>query len=296
MTSSFPPADAVKSPAMPVGPSLPWIPLGAGVAGVLGIYAPVVPAMVAEWAAFPNLSHGFAIPFIAAYLIWARRERIAREALGSSPLGLPLVVLGLAALALGSLGGEPFLARVSLPVMLLGTVLFLAGARVARHVWAGIGFLLFMIPLPYLMLKSLTYQFQLVDAGASARALSWLGVPVFQEGVFLHLPGITLEVASVCSSVPAIAALTALGAAYGQMHPRPTWLRATLIVAAAPLGFLSNIVRITLTAVSVYYFGPVALDNVIHKFNGTTVFLMTVVLLVALDAVMLRLATRHRPR
>lgn len=140
---------------MPVSPSAPWIPLGAGVAAILGIYAPVVPAMVAEWAAFPNLSHGFAIPFIAAYLIWARRERIAREALGSSPLGLPLVVLGLAALALGSLGGEPFLARVSLPVMLLGTVLFLAGARVARHVWSGIGFLLFMIPLPYLMRRRL---------------------------------------------------------------------------------------------------------------------------------------------
>jgi hypothetical protein len=42
----------------------PWMPLGVGVAAVLGIYAPLVPAMVAEWAEFPSLSHGFAIPMI----------------------------------------------------------------------------------------------------------------------------------------------------------------------------------------------------------------------------------------
>lgn len=60
-----------------------WAPFGIGAAAVLGIYAPVVPAMVAEWAAFPSLSHGFAIPLIAAYLVWGRRAQIAKEAVAS---------------------------------------------------------------------------------------------------------------------------------------------------------------------------------------------------------------------
>jgi exosortase len=110
----------------------------------------------------------------------------------------------------------------------------------------------------------------------------------------LHLPNMTLEVADECSSVPAIAALLALGAAYAQLQVRPTWIRAVLTLAAAPLGLLSNIIRLILTSLSAYYFGPIALNNVIHKFNGTSVFLATVVLLVLLDTCLTRFWTRGR--
>jgi len=143
-----------------------------------------------------------------------------------------------------------------------------------------------------LTLKALTYQSRLFDAGITARALGWLGVPVLRDGVMLHLPNMTLEVADDCSSVPAIAALLALGAAYSQMQARPTWARALLTLAAAPLGLLSNIVRLILTSLSAYYFGPIALNNVIHKFNGTSVFLVTVLLLVLLDALLSRIPRR----
>jgi exosortase len=110
----------------------------------------------------------------------------------------------------------------------------------------------------------------------------------------LQLPNMTLEVADECSSVPAIAALLALGAAYAQLQARPTWIRAVLTLAAAPLGLLSNIIRLILTALSAYYLGPIALNNVIHKFNGTSVFLATVVLLVVLDTFLIRLCKRER--
>jgi exosortase/archaeosortase family protein len=102
----------------------------------------------------------------------------------------------------------------------------------------------------------------------------------------------TLEVADECSSVPAIAALVALGAAYAQLQARPTWIRVVLTLAAAPLGLLSNIVRLIVTSLGAYYLGPIALNNLIHKFNGTTVFLATVVLLVALDTLLTRIWRR----
>ena len=149
------------------------------------------------------------------------------------------------------------------------------------------------IPLPYLTLRALTYQSRLFDAGITAQALGWLGVPVLRDGVMLHLPNMTLEVADDCSSVPAIAALLALGAAYAQMQPRPTWIRVLLTISAAPLGLLSNIVRLILTSISAYYFGPIALHNVIHKFNGTSVFLATVLLLVLLDTLLVRVRARE---
>jgi exosortase len=276
----------------PLGMTSRWLPLGIALAAALVVYAPAILGMAAEWQEFPSLSHGFAVPVLAIYLLWRQRDAIAAAPMDSSVGGLVLLVLALGALALGTLGGEPFIARLSFPLTLFGLVLFLAGPAVTRRAWIGLAYLTFMIPLPYLTLKALTYQSRLFDAGITATVLGWLGVPVLHNGVMLILPNITLEVADDCSSVPAIAALVALGAAYAQMQPRPGWLRATLTLAAAPLGLLSNIVRLILTSVAAYYFGPVALQSTIHKFSGTSVFLLTVALLVVLDSALSRVFRR----
>lgn len=283
----------VQAVARPVNGRLAWLALGVTVLGVLVLYAPLVAGMAAEWSEFPSLSHGFAVPVISAYLLWRRRHFLAQAPIEGSILGLPLIVFALAMLVVGSLGGEPFVARLSLPLVLFGAVLFLMGGQVTRQSWLAIAYLAFMVPLPYLTLRALTYQSRLFDAGITAQALGWLGVPVLRDGVMLHLPNMTLEVADDCSSVPAIAALLALGAAYAQMQSRPTWIRVLLTVSAAPLGLLSNIIRLILTSISVYYFGPIALNNAIHKFNGTSVFLATVLLLVLLDTLLVRVRARE---
>ena len=271
-----------------------WLALGLAVAAAVALYVPILIGLVGDWTEYPSLSHGFAVPLISAYLLWNRRHVLAEAPVKGSLTGLPVIVAALAMLVIGSLGGESFVARLSLPLTLVGVVLFLMGERVLRQAWVAIAYLAFMIPLPYLTLKALTYQSRLFDAGLTATALGWLGVPVLQNGVMLQLPNMTLEVADECSSVPAIAALLALGAAYAQLQARPTWIRAVLTLAAAPLGLLSNIIRLILTSLSAYYLGPIALNNVIHKFSGTSVFLATVVLLVVLDTFLTRLWKRGR--
>jgi len=271
-----------------------WLALGLAVAAAVALYVPILIGLVGDWTEYPSLSHGFAVPLISAYLLWNRRHVLAEAPVKGSLTGLPVIVAALAMLVIGSLGGESFVARLSLPITLVGVVLFLMGERVLREAWVAIAYLAFMIPLPYLTLKALTYQSRLFDAGLTATALGWLGVPVLQNGVMLQLPNMTLEVADECSSIPAIAALLALGAAYAQLQARPTWIRSVLTLAAAPLGLLSNIIRLILTSLSAYYLGPIALNNVIHKFSGTSVFLATVVLLVVLDTFLTRLWKRGR--
>ena len=255
-----------------------------GVAATGALYAPVVARMASEWAEFPSLSHGFAIPVIAAYLLWRRRALVASLPRTPSAVGFALLVPALMLLVIGSLGGEPFLARVSLPIALLGIAFTLGGPRLARTVAPGVGYLFLMIPLPYLTLTALTYKAQLLDAAITTAILRWLGLPVLREGVMIHLPNITLEVAQDCSSVQAIVALLALGVAYAQIGGRPTWARLLLTISSVPLGLGSNAFRITLTALMAFLLGPVALNNVIHHFSGTTVFLLTLLLLVGLDS------------
>ncbi len=236
-----------------------------------------------EWAKFPSLSHGFAIPFIAAYLIWARRERLRLLPFEPTGWGLPVLGIGLLLFILGMRGDEPFVARVSLPVTLMGLALLLGGRRITRQVWPGIAYLFFMIPLPWATVKLITYRSRLFDADASAFLLRLIGVPIFQDGVMLHLPNMNLEVADECSSIPAIAALLSLGVAYAAVARRPLWVRLVLIAATMPFAIGANIVRITSTAAGVYWIGPWTLHTSYHMFNGTVNFLFTFMMLMALD-------------
>ncbi len=267
--------------------SLPWL-------ATFAVHAPVFPTMVREWHDFPNLSHGFAIPFIAGYLLWARRDRIVAAPIRPTAWGLPLLVLGLVMLVIGVHGEESFIARLALPVTLLGATLFVAGPSVLAQVWPGIAYLVFMIPLPWSTLKLITYRSRLVDAAASTQLLAWLGVPVFHDGVLLHLPNISLEVADECSSIPAIAALLSLGVAYATLTRRSTAVRIVLIVAALPFAIVANIIRITTTAALAYYVGPWTLGTAYHAFNGTVNFVFTFFLLLALDSALLRWTERRR--
>jgi len=272
-----------------------WLPLAIAVIGTLALYAPVLLGMAADWARFPSQSHGFAVPALSAYLIWTRRDAIVSPArdggAAAAVAGLATLTLALLALVIGTLTGETFLARASLPVALLAVVLVVGGPAVLGGVWIGLAYLFFMVPLPYLALKTLTYPSRVFDATATAAALHALGVPVLQDGVMLHLPNMTLEVAEECSSVPAIAALIALGVAYAEMHPRPIAVRVVLALSAAPLGLAANVLRLILTSLAAYWLGRIALGNVIHRFGGTTVFLATILLLLLED----RLLTPSAP-
>ena len=272
-----------------------WTTLAVAMVAVLAVYAPVLAGMLVEWATIPSLSHGFAVPLISVYLLWRRRDLIAAASLGGSSTGLAVLAAALAILAAGSVSGETFLSRVSIPLALLGITLFLVGPRVTRHMWPAIAYLVFMVPLPYLMVKTAMTQSRLFEAETTARMLRWLGVPVLQQGVMLRLPALTLEIAEDCSSVRTVAALVALGAAYAQIGPRAPWVRVALTLSAAPLGVAANIVRLVLTGLGAYHLGPVALESIFHQFSGTTVFLATVVLLVALDRLLVRLGrSLHR--
>lgn len=286
-------ADRASSDVLP-GASARWLPVAVAGAALAALYGPVIAEMAAEWAKFPSLSHGFAVPLVSAYLIWRRRGQIEAEPLGSMPAGLAVLTVALGLLVAGLLTGESFVSRLSLPLALLGMTLYLTGSGVTGLVWPAIAYLVFMIPFPYLPLRDVTFQSRLFEAGVTARTLQWLGVPVMQEGVMLHLPSMTLEVADDCSAIRAVPALVALGVAYAHLQPRATWVRVTLALSAAPLGLVANLVRLVLTVLGACYIGPVTLTSPLHHFAGTTVFVAAVVLLVALGQVLPRMAETAR--
>src|SRR5690606_14809881 len=110
--------------------------------------APVATSLVSDWATDDNYSHGFIIVPFAVYFAWERRARLASVPVVPSLLGLGVALAGMGVLLVGLLGAERFLTRLSMLLVLTGSLAFVRGWAAVRVMAFPLAFLLLMIPIP----------------------------------------------------------------------------------------------------------------------------------------------------
>ena len=118
-----------------------------------------------------------------------------------------------------------------------------------------------MIPVPYVLVNTIVNYLMFFDAKHAATILQLLGIPVYLDSNFLHLPNITLEVADVCSGISSLFALFVLGIFYSSLLPLSTGLKALVTASTVPLAVIANLIRIIVTVGLIYYIGPVVLSR-----------------------------------
>src|ERR1700722_16055392 len=77
---------------------LGWLPCASIALLLVVLYYRVAIKLVYDWSTIPDYSHGFLVPFFAAFLIWDKRKVIQSTPIRQSWLGVPLVVFSLAVL------------------------------------------------------------------------------------------------------------------------------------------------------------------------------------------------------
>jgi EpsI family protein len=258
-----------------------FVPLLQGTALLLtwfAFYYSVIRSLVQEWYEHENFSYGFLIPFIVLYLVWERRAVLKNSV---SPPGASAAVVFLGAILFGVAGkvfGEPLVSRLSLVVALIGMVQLIWGVSCVKALAFPLGYLFLMVPPPYVIVKEVSYHLRMFDAQAATYLVQAVGVPVYQDAYFMHLPDITLEVADVCSGIASLFAMMALGTIY--VYNLPTRLGAKAIVFAGAFicPLIANLFRLFLVTVSVYYYGPVMLGAFFHSFTGTFTFVLSLLM------------------
>ncbi len=267
----------------------------APLAAIALLYAPVVPAMARDWSTDENYSHGFLIPLISAYLLWTRRHDLAEALRGARPsvFGLLGCLAALVLYIMGRAGAEFFLQRSSLVVLLGGATLWLGGWRMFRIAAFPLGFLFFMVPLPYLVYDAVAFPLKLFAARVATESLFYLGVPVFREGNIIHLAGQSLEVADACSGIRSLVSLIALGVVYAYFTETVSWKRATIVLSTVPIAIAANAFRVTGTGILTHYVGPEVAQGFFHTFSGWLVFVAAFVLLFAVGMA-LKLCRRRK--
>jgi exosortase len=266
---------------------LPWWQIVVIGGVILVMYLPILAQLAGEWYTDDNYSHGFLIIPISAWIVWKKRAVLRTIPLESSKWGIPVIVASLLIFILGTAGMEYFTARVSLVGLLFGITLYLAGARFAREIWFAYFFLLFMIPVPYIIYYSATFPLQLLGSKVASGLLGIMGIPHLRQGNIIHLPdNYSLEVAEACSGLRSLVTLLALGALLAYWTQTFKWKALTLFAATIPIAIAANIFRICITAVGAYGISRAVAEDFIHELSGTIVFMFSLACLLFLSSIL----------
>ncbi len=255
------------------------------------LYLPVVTGIATQWYQDPVSSHGILLTAAAALVV--RRRWSMLSELPDRPSSAGFVLLGVALLvfALGSLMGDVFVLRVSLPFALCGSILALLGTAHARALAAPMVLLALAIPLPAVVVTQLTLPLQLVASRVAEGVLGVGGVEVTRAGNLLALRHITLEVAEACSGLRSVVSLVAVAAVCGAVMSLSAWRTIMLVACAIPIAVIGNGFRVAATGFLATWFGEVAVKGLIHELTGFVAFLGMCALMLAVQVL-----TRARVR
>lgn len=268
-----------------ITPQMWWIPF----ALLLVIYLPTLIDLVVDWYTDTNYSHGFLIPIVSGYLLYRKREILAANVGPVETRGLWLVGLGLGLFIVGNGAAEYFTLRFSLVVTLFGLVYFLFGRKMIRCCWFELIFLVFMIPIPYVIYYAATFPMQIIASKITVWILNVLGAGAILQGNIIHLGKISLEVAQACSGIRSLVSLAALGAIYAYLSLKHGGARTLLFISTAPIAILANVARVFVSAVLAYAVSVDVTIEPVHTIMGLLVFIVAFLLMVIVAALLRRI-------
>jgi exosortase len=192
-----------------------------------------------------------------------------------------LVSAAIAARAKWASGFDPdtrlALSMLALVVWWAGAFLLCFGTRLARIFLFPLGFLLWMVPIPSFLLSHVITFLQQWSAFTAQILFSAAGVPVSQDGFFLTIPGLTLEVAKECSSIRSSLMLVVTTMVLAQLLLRSLWRKGLLLAVAVPLSIAKNGLRIFTIAMLGTRVDPGYLRGRLHH-QGGVIFLLIALL------------------
>ena len=242
------------------------------VCGFLGwAYWPTLEFLYSKWSNDPQYSHGFLVPFFSAYLLWRAIQR-SPDALTSRPLPFAAILLLAVAVGMRALsGGLLFhqLDALALLVSVCALVLMISGTRLFWNAAPALGFLIFMIPLPYELERNVGGPLRLIATESSTYLLQSLGEPAIAEGNTILIDEHKLEVADACSGLKMLVTFSAF-AVGAVITIQRTWIeRGLVLLGIVPIAILTNVLRITATGLSYAYAGDSKQTmTFLHDFYG----------------------------
>ena len=269
----------------------PWLPVAVGLAALL------LPSFYALWQttwSSEENSHGPIILLVFAWLVWQKREALIPDDTvvnaswkSERIVGWLAVAFGAAAFIVGRSQSIDTLEVAALIPLLAGTVLLMRGWTTLRMLWFPLVFLLFLIPLPGMVVDAVTGALKQQVSHVVESLLYQFGYPIARNGVVLTIGHYQLLVADACSGLNSMFSLAALGLLYlYQMRYRGPARLVIMLAAILPIAFVANVVRVMALVLITYRFGDEAGQGFAHTAAGMVLFVVALLMLLGLDSLL----------
>ena len=241
------------------------------------VLAPTLRWLFNEWWSNDYYSHGVLVPVVSAFFAWRLAPRIERR---PSHLGLFLLAAALVVYLAALFQRAYFVAALGMIVLFAGLIWYLWGGQALRRLAFPLAFLVFMVPLPFIEASSLPLS--LITGDISARVMQAVGMNVAIDGAAVTLPNANLVVGAQCSGLRSMVALLTLVAVFVYVIDGSWPRKLLLILAAAPIAILGNILRVSTLLWVADRWGVEAGFTYYHDYSGIVFFLFAFLCLLLL--------------
>lgn len=245
-------------------------------------FGPTLASIAGSWFD-PNadMGHGLAVPLVAGWIVWSKRDVLSQIQKVPNYFGLVLVLWGAVQFTVSSAADWIFATRSSFLISLVGCVLSLGGTRMLRILAYPLCVLCLMITPPTFIQERLTFQLQLIASRLAEWSLDALGYSVLRDGNILEMVGERLAVAEACSGIRSLFSLIFFCVTYNYFFVSGKAMRWVMIAAVVPLALLGNAMRIVATGIVAQYNRELA-HGILHEAWGYLTILLAGGLIVLL--------------
>ncbi len=239
---------------------------------IAAYWIPIV-TMVNTWLKNDDYSYGFFIPLVSLYFIWDKRSQLKGVDIKSSWAVFPVLLFMVLLSLYGILGSSGNISMPALPLLIICFVTFCFGIKISRFLILPLGFLVFMVPMPALIERTLGIYLKSISSRLGGEFIHLFNIPVNVSGNVIDLGITQLQVVDACNGLRYIIPLMALGVIYAYFFERVTWKRIFCVLATLPIAILTNALRIGITGILTRRFGPGVAEGFFHAFSGWALFM-----------------------
>jgi exosortase len=163
-----------------------------------------------------------------------------------------------------------------------GSLILCFGRRVFPRALFPLLFLLWIVPLPQVVLDPIVSLLQEGSVASAHFLFSATGVPVAQTGTQLTIAGLTVEVAPECSSIRSSLMLLLTTMVLTQIALRSIWRKALIIAIAIPLSVAKNGLRIFVLALLTTRIDHSFISGKLHRQGGIIYFMIALAAIILL--------------
>jgi exosortase A len=200
---------------------------------------PTLQSLVYIWSNNVSYEYCFLIMPIIAWLVYERRTELAELVPQPSLWGVAAFAGAALLWLLGEAGDINLVRHAAVVFMLQATVLAVFGVQILRALLFPIVFAAFMIPAG----EQFVAPLQEVTAWFCIKLLALFNVPFHTDGLFIHVPNGTFEVAEACSGIRYLTTMVALGAVYANLCFKSTLRRSIVMIMAVVFPVVANGIR-----------------------------------------------------